>query len=534
MAQRATDDSAPALEGFLSAARLNRPVAPRLREWQQPPQDGLGLNGLVTDAPSSAVETDAPGEAPAPRTYAHVRVPVLWPSRETRGWRYALLRRMLALADVTAVLTTTLLVVTTSGESQQFLAWSLVFVPLWVVLAKLLSLYDRDQRALRHSTMDEMAYLVVWAVIGASVLALLMSFTPARHPTSAGAITLVLALSFVGGLLRTSTRRLWRVITPPDRTAIVGTGAGVRAVQSKLRLFPDAHVGTPEVRIVEGSLNPEIADTDWLRSLDRVIVAVDSIEEGAQECVRVAEEHGVAVNVALIHHGLLSVGVGLSHLGDLALLEYRDPITLSRSTMLLKRIADVVLSALGLAVLALPMALIAIAVKVDSPGPVFFRQTRIGQRGTSFRIFKFRSMVADAEDRKDALRGRNRHSNHPEGAVLFKIDDDPRITRVGAFLRRTSLDEFPQLLNVIHGDMSLVGPRPLVPEESCRIQGWASRRFDVKPGITGLWQVNGASELSFSEMVRLDHAYVGAISMRTDVELMLRTCPIIFGRRNRG
>ena len=170
----------------------------------------------------------------------------------------------------------------------------------------------------------------------------------------------------------------------------------------------------------------------------------------------------------------------------------------------------------------------AAAIKLDSRGPVFFRQTRIGRSGHPFSVLKFRSMRRDADQLKESLRDRNEQD---EG--LFKIADDPRVTRVGRLLRRTSLDELPQLFCVLRGDMSLVGPRPLVPEEDRQIRGWHRRRLQLTPGMTGPWQVLGSSRIPLHEMVTLDYLYVANWSIWSDAKILLRTVDTVLSRRGR-
>ncbi len=167
-------------------------------------------------------------------------------------------------------------------------------------------------------------------------------------------------------------------------------------------------------------------------------------------------------------------------------------------------------------------------IKLDSRGPVFFRQRRIGGRGDLFLMLKFRSMVKDA----DAIKGELRDRNEVDGG-LFKITNDPRITRVGRFLRRTSLDELPQLLNVLGGSMSLVGPRPLVQDEDALIEGWQRRRLAVKPGMTGMWQIFGSSRIPMNEMVKIDYLYGANWSVWLDLKILLRTVPYVLRRRGR-
>jgi lipopolysaccharide/colanic/teichoic acid biosynthesis glycosyltransferase len=171
------------------------------------------------------------------------------------------------------------------------------------------------------------------------------------------------------------------------------------------------------------------------------------------------------------------------------------------------------------------MALIVLAIKLDSPGPVLFRQTRVGKGGKPFILYKFRSMAIGAEEQKDLLRD----LNEADGPI-FKIKADPRRTRMGRWLRRLSLDELPQFYNVLRGDMSIIGPRPPLPEEVAEYQPWHMRRLEIAPGITGLWQVSGRSELPFDEMALLDIYYVEQWSPALDLKILLRTIPtVLFG-----
>jgi exopolysaccharide biosynthesis polyprenyl glycosylphosphotransferase len=189
----------------------------------------------------------------------------------------------------------------------------------------------------------------------------------------------------------------------------------------------------------------------------------------------------------------------------------------------IKRVFDVTAGGLGLIALAPLLAAIALAIRLTSPGPTFFIQERYGLNRRIFRMYKFRTMVANAEALQLALE----HLNEAAGPV-FKIRDDPRITAVGRFLRRTSLDELPQLINVVTGDMSLVGPRPLPLRDVRHFgEGALMRRFSVRPGLTGLWQVSGRSELGFEDWIRLDLQYIDRWSIGLDLKILLRTVPAV-------
>jgi exopolysaccharide biosynthesis polyprenyl glycosylphosphotransferase len=235
-------------------------------------------------------------------------------------------------------------------------------------------------------------------------------------------------------------------------------------------------------------------------------------------------ELGVKLSVLPQLFDALGPSVELDDVEGVTVLGISPPV-LPRSSRFLKRAMDVLGAGLMLLLAAPVLAAIAIAIKLDSPGPVFFRQTRIGRYGRRFRLLKCRTMCADAEQQRAALLARSRDP----GWLL--IDDDPRITRVGRFLRHTSLDELPQLWNVLRGEMSLVGPRPIVEEEDRRLEGWRRTRIDLTPGITGLWQVLGRTSIPFEEMIKLDYLYVTNWSLWTDVSLMLRTLPAVLLRR---
>lgn len=229
----------------------------------------------------------------------------------------------------------------------------------------------------------------------------------------------------------------------------------------------------------------------------------------------------------IVSPGIVEVAgprLSIRPVAGLSLLHLGRPVT-SGGRMLLKSVLDRLL-ALGLIVAASPVLIVAaLAVKLTSRGPVLFRQTRIGVEGRPFQMLKFRSMVVDAEERRAELEALNEHDG-----VLFKIRNDPRVTRVGAVLRRFSIDELPQLWNVIRGDMALVGPRPPLPEEVAKYDTDAARRLRVRPGLTGLWQVSGRSDLTWEESLRLDLRYVDNWNFWLDVAILWRTWRAVVGR----
>jgi exopolysaccharide biosynthesis polyprenyl glycosylphosphotransferase len=261
--------------------------------------------------------------------------------------------------------------------------------------------------------------------------------------------------------------------------------------------------------------------------VQRVIVAPETV--GATEVlhiVRTFEVTGVHVSIVPALYQVLGSSVTVDSVDGSAVFGLKS-FRLTRSSFFVKRLFDSIGACLILLVGAPVMAAIALAIRFDSAGPVLFRQRRIGRDGREFIVFKFRTMVANAEVLKVNLEARNEAADG-----FFKIREDPRITRVGRLLRRSSLDELPQLLNVLRGEMSLVGPRPLIPEEDARVEGWHRRRLELMPGMTGPWQVLGSSRVPLREMVALDYLYVAHWTLWTDIKLMLRTVPHVLASRS--
>lgn len=193
----------------------------------------------------------------------------------------------------------------------------------------------------------------------------------------------------------------------------------------------------------------------------------------------------------------------------------------------IKRVIDVVCSFVGVLVLSPLFIIIAIIIKFTSKGPVFFSQKRVGRDGKEFKMYKFRSMVVNAEELKEKLVAQNEMSG-----PMFKMKDDPRVTKVGKFIRKTSIDELPQLFNVLKGDMSLVGPRPSLPKEVAQFEDWMYRRLEVKPGLTCYWQVSGRNNIDFEDWMKLDIKYVDERSTWIDIKLIFKTVGVLFGDKN--
>jgi exopolysaccharide biosynthesis polyprenyl glycosylphosphotransferase len=234
---------------------------------------------------------------------------------------------------------------------------------------------------------------------------------------------------------------------------------------------------------------------------------------------------GVEVRVTATLPEVLSSRVAVQSLGGVTALSLR-PVRLTGTQAGIKRVFDVAVAGLGTVVLSPILAGLALAVKLTSPGPVLYRQTRVGHRGRPFTMLKFRTMHLGADAMVESLR-----EEHGVDDLMFKLEKDPRVTRVGRLLRRYSLDELPQLINVVRGDMSLVGPRPPLPEEVTRYEDWQFDRLEVPPGITGLWQVSGRSDLSFDDCVRLDLFYIENWSLAYDLYILAKTIPVLVSQR---
>jgi exopolysaccharide biosynthesis polyprenyl glycosylphosphotransferase len=454
--------------------------------------------------------------------------------------RDATYRRGLAVADLIAIGLAFSLAVAT-GTARMAPA-AVALVPVVVLAAKLMGLYDRDAIVMHKSTLDEAPKLFHLATLIALLVALF------KHDVVHGAFgtsdVLVLWATFlvlaVGG--RALSRRLARRVAPAERCLIVGpAGARMRlthklAASDRTRCDVVGYLPLEDERRKTMDLNGKsrrrrsvtIEDLpEIVRELDvhRVII-IPGNADGDTLLGAISRAKALGTKVSILPRIFEVVGssVEFDDLDGVTVLGVRQ-FGLTRSSSLIKRAMDLALSAIGLVFVSPILALTAIAIKLDSPGPVFFRQTRIGRGGKPFSMLKFRSMVDGADALKPELLERN------EADGLFKIADDPRITRVGKWIRKLSLDELPQLVNVVRGEMSLVGPRPLVVEDDQRVEGRHRGRLRLVPGMTGPWQVLGSSRIPLSEMVNIDYLYGVNWTLWTDVKILLRTAEHVIARR---
>ena len=461
-------------------------------------------------------------------------------TRPHRVGKDAALRRLLAVGDALAVilaLTVALLIDETPSAGHRIL-WGVIAVPLIMVLFKLYGLYDRDVKRISYSTVDDLPWLFHASVIGGLILWVYARYTPMSRLDFVEillfGVNLIILVTVVRFAIRSYAGRMIGV----ENALLVGTGEIGQTLVAKLAAHPEYRLrvigslsptersSAPENRRVPtlGTLEQleQVADR---HDVSRVVFSARDIEEGELErMLRDCRALSLKVSVLPRLADVLGPAVEIDDVEGVTVLGLNPP-WLPRSSRALKRGMDLLL-ATPLLILAAPvLGLLAIAIKLDSRGPVFFVQERVGRASRHFRLFKLRTMAADAEQRRGELLAQSTDSG------WLKLDHDPRITRLGWWLRRLSLDELPQLWNVVRGEMSLVGPRPLIPAEDEHVHGWARGRLDLTPGITGYWQVLGRTRIPFEEMVKLDYLYVMNWNLWEDVRLILRTLPVVIAGR---
>jgi exopolysaccharide biosynthesis polyprenyl glycosylphosphotransferase len=504
------------------------------------------------EATSSQVEQRVPIQAPfdapladgPPRTQRGLvrRLGGGGPILEARGpaasmLRDALFRRMLLAGDVLAVVLAFAFAIELSGGRLHLARICLAGLPLVVLGAKLFGLYDRDEAVIRKTTLDEVPKLIQVATLCALVAWLAESPLGYGRLTRADVLFLWFALAVLLIVGRCVARAIALRAAPPERCLFIGNAASEQTIRSRMinhggvRAEIVAHVDLDEIApwstdAFSHDKLQEIRDLAGGLDVHRAIIAPSSGEGGEMlDLVRTLKAVGIRVSVVPRLLQVVGSSVEFDDLHGVTLMGVRR-FDLPRSSAMVTRAFDCVGASLGLLVVSPLMIAIAIAIKLDSKGPVFFRQSRVGRGEQHFGLFKFRTMVPDAEALKHSLVDLNEAQ---EG--LFKIAEDPRVTRVGRLLRKTALDELPQLFNVLRGEMSLVGPRPLIIDEDRRIEGWHRRRLALHPGMTGHWQILGPASVSLREMVAIDYLYVANWSLWTDVKILLRTVPYVLCRR---
>jgi exopolysaccharide biosynthesis polyprenyl glycosylphosphotransferase len=447
------------------------------------------------------------------------------------------LRQQLAIASISEGFPSWLKVplVTEAGSYHLVL---LALPPVWAV-ALYLSGCTQFRGRYSHMFMRYIRAVAIGLAIMVAGLFLFKLQTVARSFVVAFGAVDVLFLSLGRVAIMETAAFIRRKQVDGHRVLIVGCGeTGISFARSLLtdRTFSVkliGHVSVPgEVRdhrigapiLGEMAKLDEVLDAD---AVDEVVFAVHHVDqELLANALHFCDERGVDVLLPLPPALPARARVEIASVEgfDAPLLGLRRTPT-GEARLFVKRLIDLIAVSLLIVVSAPIMLLVALAIRLESRGPVLFRQTRCGRNGRTFIMLKFRSMVADAEDQRAKLL----HLNEMSGPV-FKIRRDPRITRVGAFIRKTSLDELPQFFNIFLGDMSLVGPRPPIPSEVEQYKPWQRRRLSVKPGLTGLWQVSGRNNIDFEEWMKLDLRYIDEWSLWLDIKILLRTVPAVFSK----
>lgn len=438
----------------------------------------------------------------------------------------------LAIADTSAIVIGVLIADQWSSLNSGETVWALLAIPIWILVAKIDNLYDRDSRRIRHSTLDELPELLATAAITIAAAWAITAMLDA-HLTSSVMVVIGSVAFFLAIVFRSLVRSIYRQVAAPERTLVIGAGPKARLVSMRLLVQGGDHlelvgyVGDNEGGEVSGPASAgaryfgppdELQSVAAEQRVNRVVIADDDLSSRAVgEIIATCRNARLSVTMVPANQTVLGPGTELNRIAEVPMLDFQfsDP---PRSTMAIKRAMDLIVSVSMLTLAAPLLALAAIAIRIDSSGPVFFRQTRVGRDGREFTMFKLRTMVADAEEKLDSLIDLDALDE-----PAFKIANDPRVTRIGRLLRRSSFDEVPQFINVVRGDMSLVGPRP---EEEAVVALYDERqrqRLRVKPGLTGPMQVAGRGGLTFEERLALERDYVDNLTITGDIKILLRT-----------
>lgn len=447
-------------------------------------------------------------------------------SRRVRRW-------CLASADAISLLIGIAVATATGTVTEAHLPWLMASLPVWIFTAKLYDLYDRDHRRIQHSTLGEIPPLLATAAITVVVVKVLTaSFSASFLPTKA--LVVIGGTAFLMSLiLRSLVRVSYRTLVDPERTIVIGSGS--RAAMVSRRIAQLANSGIELTGYAASSSNGTsdgpgslgfsyLGDTAQLSQIvdrtraTRVVIADPSLDANAiGRLINFCQESRLDITLVPAEMEILGPDTELNRFAGVPMLDFHISVP-PRSTLAIKRTIDVVVAGFCLVAMSPFMLIAAVWIKLDSKGPVFFRQARVGKDGRKFSIYKLRTMVADAENQLDDLINLD-SLDEP----AFKILNDPRVTKSGRFLRRTSLDEVPQFINVLKGHMSLVGPRP---EEEAVVVLYDERqrqRLSVKPGLTGPMQVYGRGSLSFEERLALERDYLDNLSVSVDLAILLRT-----------
>jgi exopolysaccharide biosynthesis polyprenyl glycosylphosphotransferase len=438
-------------------------------------------------------------------------------------------RRALATADGTSALAIACIAAAVWGAS---LSWLFLVVPaLAILVAKVEGLYDRDDMVVSKSTVGEWRILLRAAAlntIGTYLVWLLSTDPPEGRGIRLFAFLLLGMFAFQVPT-RVIARRVARARSTDERCLIVGSTQQCEKLAESLADIRGLElIGTVSDDDVDCSVAGVHELVEQL-DVERIVVVPHPGwgERGPLKLIQSSKWLGVRISLMPTVMAVVGAAAAIDKVEDTVVLLGVPRFGLSRSSEALKRALDLAIASLMLLLTSPAFIVIAVAVKRDSTGPALFRQKRVGRNGTSFSMFKFRSMVDGAESMKARLDARN------ETSGLFKMSEDPRVTKVGKLLRRTYLDELPQLINVLRGEMSIVGPRPLIESEDSLLTGYDRHRSRLTPGMTGPWQLRGPLAASLPELAKLDYMYASNWSIWADVDIILSTVARVLTRRGR-
>lgn len=454
------------------------------------------------------------------------------------GKRDYLMRRLLLLADGGGIMFALLAAtqVRDRSDTGTLLLLGAVALPLWVVVFKLYGLYDRDRKRVSHTAIDDLPWLFHALLVGSLLLWFWFRLFPVDQLVLSEAVTFAGIALFTILAARAVVRLAVRRGFGRERVLLIGEDRTTGVLVRKILAHPEYGMNPVGVLEVPGCGNVSVGllslgglddfpETVKQHGIERIIVSHTGLgEETMLPLLRRAKELSLKISVLPQMFDVMGPSVEVDDVEGVTILGINPPV-LSRSSWALKRCMDLAGSIVLLILLAPLFAAIALAIKLDTGGSIFFRQQRIGRRGRPFSLVKFRTMVDGAEQHLDELMRDSREEH------WLNLERDPRITRIGQILRVTSVDELPQLWNVLRNQMSLVGPRPLPESQDRLIGGWARSRLDLMPGITGSWQVLGRTNITFEEMIKLDYLYVTNWSLWADIRLMWKTVPAVISRR---
>lgn len=481
------------------------------------------------------VETAVPEESPAEAGRA--------PSSATEPAQAGLRRhdirynRLFALTDMLAIAlasAVTALILTLMGREQDPMLLASTFalmLPIWFVIAYIAGLYNLVDLKISHSMADEIGRVTIAATAWSWLL--LVIRTPLTDgpiamagPTLRWLIVIPLMLLARTAIRGWVQRHGWHV----QPVMLVGTPEQTERLVERIERHPDWGLEVKANLPFEGHLgrSEDPVEVAAAVGVDRVLIAGGKADLSERvNLVSRLVEHGLKVDMVSGGPETLYSNAVLHELEGLPVMSVR-PSNIRAVDLWIKRLFDILASGTLLVLTAPLLAWAALRIRLDSPGPILFRQVRAGYRGREFRMLKLRTMVDGADNMRQELR--DAAAENGDSGIMFKMEDDPRITPAGRFLRKWSIDELPQLWNVLVGDMSMVGPRPLPLDEAVQASGIFAARTRLRPGIAGAWQARGRSAIPFEDMIRLDYAYVAGWSMAEDLRLLIRTTMAVLSR----